>query len=701
MFESFFNSSSYHQLHQFHFLRPEFLWALPVIFIYFIYFFKTKNTTHNTWSQLINPHLLQHLLVRGKEGSNADTSVLNKIIASMGLFLQTHIHGLTCVLLSVCVLAAAGPAWEKSDQPIFKNEHNLVIILDLSLSMYAEDESPSRLVKAKRKISDILTQQSDGLSALIAYSGDAHIVSPLTDDTATISNLLDALEPNIMPKFGSNPVKSIDEALVLLKRSNAKEANIIILSDEISARHFRKLEKRIQQSKINLNVGILMFGSEAGAPIPIPKQGFFKDRSGKTIIAKTEFSALQSLARGTDISVKKNRLDNKNISWLSKDNKSGDSENLTESDQQHSADIFLDRGYYLCWLLLPLFLLFFRFKQFNSLVIITGLSASLVYSPQSQALSWQDVWQTHDQQANQAYSQGDFQTASETFKDEHWKATADYRNGDYDAALSGFEKDDSAKGLYNQGNALMQLGQFEKAIKRYDQALKRDPKLNHAKDNLALAKQLLNQQEQQQSEENQDGESNEGEQGENTEQGDSEGDSPEQSQDGKSQENSEPGSSNENGEASDSKASPESTDGSQQQGDQQDQDIADDEELGTEKSRQESEQAASEEEASDTESSEAQSSQEQNQENTDQATEQSLRDENDPSAELLDNEPSDAAYTKPQLSPEEQEKQQALQQWIQRIPDNPSQLMQNKFKYEHQINRRQGDIIDSDSEKTW
>ena len=66
-----------------------------------------------------------------------------------------------------------------------------------------------------------------------------------------------------------------------------------------------------------------------------------------------------------------------------------------------------------------------------------------------------------------------------------------------------------------------------------------------------------------------------------------------------------------------------------------------------------------------------------------------------------DAEASKASAQSVQLSPMEQEKKQALQQWIQKIPDNPSQLMQNKFKYEHEVNRRQGDIIDRDSEQAW
>src|SRR5690606_35107252 len=104
----------------------------------------------------------------------------------------------------IACIAAAGPSWQKIQQPVSKQQDALVIVLDLSLSMYAEDEQPSRLVRARRKINDILQQRKEGLTALITYSGDAHVVVPLTDDGNTIINLLPALEPAIMPSFGSN-----------------------------------------------------------------------------------------------------------------------------------------------------------------------------------------------------------------------------------------------------------------------------------------------------------------------------------------------------------------------------------------------------------------------------------------------------------------------------------------------------------------
>ena len=80
------------------------------------------------------------------------------------------------------------------------------MVLDLSYSMNSEDLAPSRLARARQKMLDLLVQRKEGQTGLIAYAGDAHIVTPLTDDTPTIANLLPALAPDMMPVPGSDPV---------------------------------------------------------------------------------------------------------------------------------------------------------------------------------------------------------------------------------------------------------------------------------------------------------------------------------------------------------------------------------------------------------------------------------------------------------------------------------------------------------------
>ncbi|WP_240554857.1 VWA domain-containing protein [Oceanicoccus sagamiensis] len=161
-------------LDQFHFLRPEWLLAIIPATLLALFFWRQKSSAAN-WRGAINPQLLDHLIDGGSQ----------RVARWPWLLLL-----LVWVTASI---AMAGPTWTKLPQPIHKKQDALVIVLDLSLSMLAEDIKPSRLVRARHKILDILAQREEGLTALIAYSGDAHIVSPLTDDNPTIANLTPAL----------------------------------------------------------------------------------------------------------------------------------------------------------------------------------------------------------------------------------------------------------------------------------------------------------------------------------------------------------------------------------------------------------------------------------------------------------------------------------------------------------------------------
>lgn len=316
----------------FHFLRPWFLLALPLAGLFY-YWFSQQIKTNQVWQQFIAPELLTHLLDQ--------QSVVQQKRFALPLAV--------CAWLIAC-LAMAGPSWQKTELPISQQDSALIIVLDLSLSMYAEDEKPSRLLSAKRKISDILDLRKEGLTALIVYSGDAHVVVPLTEDGHTIKHLLPALEPIIMPKFGSNLTGALQLAQQQLAIVPVEKADIVLLTDEISSKDQKQVAS-VLPSKSDLH--IITFGTEAGAPIPLPQQGFFKD-GNKTVLAKLPFASMQHWAKQQGIRLQKNRLDNQDIAYLA--NLSGE---LREGDKKQAV-FWQDQGYYLLWLLLPIVLLAFR-----------------------------------------------------------------------------------------------------------------------------------------------------------------------------------------------------------------------------------------------------------------------------------------------------------------------------------------------------
>ncbi len=126
-------------------------------------------------------------------------------------------------------------------------------------------------------------------------------------------------------------------------------------------------------------------------------------------------------------------------------------------------------------------------KKFILLILM------ILIFPLTYAWQWDDLWQTKDQQAIKMLSQGKSKSAAKTFENKQWKGIANYRSGDYQAASDLFSQNKSARELYNKGNALAHLSQYEKAIKAYDSSLKMDPKDKDAIYNRDLLKKLLKQ----------------------------------------------------------------------------------------------------------------------------------------------------------------------------------------------------------------
>ncbi|MDX6017497.1 VWA domain-containing protein [Shewanella indica] len=458
-----------------HFIRPEWLWALVPLALLLV-LQSRRQTGQSDWDRYIAPHLAPLLLTQGSKSR------------------QNRLPWLGLAWL-VAVLALSGPALYKKPLPVFASSTGRVLVMDMSLSMYATDAAPNRLTQARFRATDLLGQLNEGETALLAYAGDAFIISPLTRDRNTLLNLLPTLSPAIMPVRGSNLTAALEKAKELLSQGGHLQGDIILITDGVGSRQLNAARQAIEGSHYRL--GILAIGSSQGAPIRLPDGQLLKDSRNEVVVPATDFGMLSELASAGNGILVPYSNDGKDlqtlVQWLAT------SSDATETDL--AGDTWVDLGPYLAFLLLLPLLLSFR----SGLpVLLLPLSLGLLVSPSSQASGWDDLWQTRDQQGMQAFKQEDFATAADKFVDPAWQGSARYRSGDYQGALQAFEQDGSATGLYNQGNALMQLGQYEEAIKRYSDALTQVPDMQDAIDNKALAESLLKQREQQQDQQSQD-----------------------------------------------------------------------------------------------------------------------------------------------------------------------------------------------------
>ena len=457
----------------FHFIRP--LWLLGIIpaALCLLMINKLAHQAGN-WSKVISAELLPFLMQSDAQGENRLT--------------RSFMMGAAGCWLLFC-LALAGPSWNQLPQPVHKEDAALVLMLDLSPSMLAEDVAPSRLIKARYKMIDILKARQQGFTGLVVYGGEAFTVSPLTEDGNTIISLIPTLHPGLLPVYGSNTEDGIDAAMDLIKNAGYQQADILLLTDGVSRAAFGDISSQLKSRNIRLH--ILGVGTAEGAPIPMGNGGFVKDKNGSILLPKLDSSALRQLADlggGKFVSMSN---DDSDINHLLQAVAS-DFPTTTEVRDQ-TFDVWEDYGYWLILLLLPLLLASFR----KGVVFVIILAPTLLNAPPTEASIWPGLWLTDDQQGYKALQQGDAEAAQGLFENPQWQASAAYKNQDYKTAVEQYSQGKSADDSYNLGNALARSGDLDGAIKAYDQALKIQPDMDDAIANRQLVEQLKQQQQNQ------------------------------------------------------------------------------------------------------------------------------------------------------------------------------------------------------------
>jgi Ca-activated chloride channel family protein len=589
-------------IEQLHFLRPGWLLLLIPLAVV-LWLLLVRRYDSGSWRAVIDERLRPFVLSDSGQNQREWTRWIPAAVA----------------LLSI--IALAGPTWERLPQAVYHKDSALVIALDLSRSMNAADIKPSRLTRARHKIADILNLRQEGQTALVVYAADAFTVTPLTSDVDTILALLPDLETELMPAQGTRADRALKLALELFENSGIARGDVLLVSDGLSDLELGRVETLLE-SKPGQRVSVLVIGTAEGGPVPLKNGGFLKDRSGAIVISSLQEDNLRRIAQiggGVYATLSADDIDINTLAYMMES--AIDDREARLSDR--SADLWRELGPWLLLFALPFAALVFR----RGLIWLFPLCI-LVLPPDAQALDWSAWWQNNDQRANQLFEQGEPAAAAELFDDPDWKASSNYRAGDYAAALDTWEQLESEAAAYNHANALAKLGRLDDALAAYDRLLQQNPAHEDARYNKqAIEEFLKNQQSQQQ----QDGQ--QGQQGEQQQ---------------------------------------------QQQGDQQQQQSGQ-----GETQSEESEQAAgSRQDQPETgEQNQQQAQQQGGQEDTEQ--QQSAKQQQESEADQQ------AAESETMAELDQQMSEQAAEQWLRKIPDDPGGLLRRKFIYQY---RKRGGV---------
>lgn len=502
--------------------------------------------------------------------------VIKKIFTGFDNYARSSFWQSSFITLFVLLLVIAalrpqyGFVWQESK----RKGVDIVVAIDVSLSMLSEDVKPNRLQRAKREIYDLLDALQGDRISLVAYSGVAFTEAPLTEDYATFRLFLKLLETSLIPIPGTNIGAALEKSIEAfgsteaIKKSQKSRAIVLITDGEDLEGEYKAKAQKAKE--LGIKIFILGVGTTAGAPINTP-DGYKKDDKGTIIITKLNETVLKELAEDTGGIYVQSMTSEADTDLLYK---MGIKKQL-EDQAQKSTRAKRWNEYFqfplaialIIMLWSPLSHAFDVFRQIRKntndiykivsvflLLGITLFNAESAVAQNKERLG---------KEASDLYREGDFESSRKSFETgvadfgqdyrfDIGSGAANYRLGNFKQAAKyfhdAFEKTkdpkEQAKVLYDKGNALVQLDQLEEAIKTYEDSLKLVPDDKNTIENLAYAKRLLEQQKQQdQKDDNKNNQDKENQQGDKEQQQQSQDNSDQQKSD---QQKSEDESKNEN-----------------------------------------------------------------------------------------------------------------------------------------------------------
>jgi Ca-activated chloride channel family protein len=438
-------------IEHFHFLRP--WWGLLLVPTLLLLVQQWRQRDYESaWQSIIAPHLLQALRVR-----QFRNHWFNPVtVAALFMFLTA--------------LILMGPSWRQQDSPLTRDDAALVILLDASQSMRQKDIQPSRLERAKQKISDLLELRTGSRTALVVFAGSAHTVLNLTDDTDILGQYLAAIETDIMPRSGKFPEYALPLVDTIVE-GNTAPTTVLLLTDGVSDATesiFNDWFSQRQHQLLILGVGLAQPPADSN-------------------VAPLEESALRDLADTTSGRYIDLSIDKKDISGI---NRMVDAHFVIADDKTVP---WLDSGYWLVFPCLLVFSLWFRKGWTLHWSFVLLFSLGLLQPQQASAAdNWfADLWLSSDQQGRILLQRGDFHEAALRFRDPMWKGVAYYYAEDFKLAAEYFSRVDSPLARFNRANALAQGQNYVLAVRLYQQLLSENPAYAAAETNRQVVQDLI------------------------------------------------------------------------------------------------------------------------------------------------------------------------------------------------------------------
>ena len=205
---------------------------------------------------------------------------------------------LLMVALVLLIVAAARPQYGQQEKTVKRQGIEVMVALDISNSMLAEDVAPNRLDRAKQMLSKMIDNMTDDKVGLVVFAGEAFTQLPITCDYVSAKMFLNTISPKLIPTQGTAIGAALQTAIRSFgsQESDAGRAIILITDGENHEDDATAVAKQAQE--LGIQVFVIGIGKPEGSPIPVPgTNDYIKDRSGQVVVSRLNEEMCQEIAQ--------------------------------------------------------------------------------------------------------------------------------------------------------------------------------------------------------------------------------------------------------------------------------------------------------------------------------------------------------------------------------------------------------------------
>ena len=264
----------------FRFANIEMLWWLITIPVFVIAYIIITKLKQRQLMEFGDPELMAQLM--------PDASKSRPIVK----------FTLLIVALALLIVAAARPQYGQQEKTVKRQGIEVMVALDISNSMLAEDVAPNRLDRAKQMLSKMIDNMTDDKVGLVVFAGEAFTQLPITCDYVSAKMFLNTISPKLIPTQGTAIGAALQTAIRSFgsQESDAGRAIILITDGENHEDDATAVAKQAQE--LGIQVFVIGIGKPEGSPIPVPgTNDYIKDRSGQVVVSRLNEEMCQEIAQ--------------------------------------------------------------------------------------------------------------------------------------------------------------------------------------------------------------------------------------------------------------------------------------------------------------------------------------------------------------------------------------------------------------------